>query len=173
MTALARPQFRNDEHRRQHEQWKRARAKMTKPAPSGPAVVIPMQQQVATPVPAAPTPIATVSFGSMRFAVTIGGERCAQIITTRSQEIVREVSRFFNIPMTEIRGRSRSVPIVLARHVAIWRLRYELPHLSLPQIGKMMGGRDHTTAISAIRRVDRLISEGRLSLPAHWGRAPQ
>lgn len=50
-------------------------------------------------------------------------------------------------------GPWRSEPLTWYRQVAIWLYRNVTP-LSLPQIGKLVGGRDHTTVLHAVRQVD-------------------
>ena len=50
----------------------------------------------------------------------------------------------YGVPVHEIRGKSRKPLIVLARKMAI-RLMIDFTKFSLDKIGKMMGGRDHST----------------------------
>jgi hypothetical protein len=57
-------------------------------------------------------------------------------------------------------GRDRHKSIAAARHVAMWvtRKRYAM---SFPDIGAVFGGRDHTSAMSACRRVEKNIRDGK------------
>ena len=57
-------------------------------------------------------------------------------------------------------GRIRTKTFVHARHVAMYLCR-ELTDLSLPKIGREFGGRDHTTVISADKKIRTLITEHR------------
>lgn len=53
----------------------------------------------------------------------------------------------------DIKGKSRTANIVLARHVAIylyWHVGFDM---SYPKIGRAFGNRDHTTALHALRRM--------------------
>lgn len=59
--------------------------------------------------------------------------------------------RVFKISRRELRSDRRSAHLVLARQFVIyWACR--LTQLSLPQIGKLLGGRDHTTILHGKRR---------------------
>ncbi len=67
--------------------------------------------------------------------------------------ILNEVSAFYKVSPKEIRSKKRNRSISLARQVAIYLLR-DLTQMSFPEIGREMGGRDHSTAIYAFRTVD-------------------
>nr|WP_307909165.1 helix-turn-helix domain-containing protein [Mycoplasmopsis bovis] len=51
-------------------------------------------------------------------------------------------------------GKSRRKDVVLARHIAIWIVKKQLD-LSLEQIGKFFGNRDHSTIINAVRKIEK------------------
>jgi chromosomal replication initiator protein len=67
------------------------------------------------------------------------------------EEIQASVARSFGISRDEILGPSRAAMPNRARQAAILLTR-ELTDLSLPQIGRLYGGRDHSTILNAIRR---------------------
>lgn len=67
-----------------------------------------------------------------------------------ARQIIAECCRKHDITMAEILGPQRFRTIVLARHEAAYRLAKET-RLSVPQIGRKLGNRDHTTIIHAIR----------------------
>ena len=70
--------------------------------------------------------------------------------------IQNRVARHFGVRVADIRSARRGQAIVWPRHVAIWLCRELTPH-SLPEIARQFGGRDHTTVMYAIRRVqDRM-----------------
>lgn len=77
----------------------------------------------------------------------------------QTSAIVEAVSRAYGIPVKEIVSRARSRHIVIARQHAVWLLRKETG-LSLPQIGRALGDRDHTTMIHGIKRHQRRIDNG-------------
>ena len=55
---------------------------------------------------------------------------------------------------------SRTRTLVTARQIAMYLLR-ELTEMSLPKIGQVLGGRDHTTVIHADRKIRELMAERR------------
>jgi len=68
-----------------------------------------------------------------------------------AREILQEVSRETGYSIGDLLGPRRTAPIVKARHEAIWRIATRRPDMSLPEIARRMGGRDHTTILHAIR----------------------
>lgn len=67
------------------------------------------------------------------------------------KEIALEVAAKHRVSLQEIKGPQRNHYIVLARHELFWRMAHETT-LSLPAIGRKIGGRDHTTVIAGMRR---------------------
>jgi chromosomal replication initiator protein len=61
-------------------------------------------------------------------------------------------AEYFGLSATDIRSASRSRPLVNARQMAMYLVR-ELTDLSLPEIGKRFGNRDHSTVIHATNKV--------------------
>lgn len=78
--------------------------------------------------------------------------------STSVEEIQREVSRAFGISRAELVGSTRAATPLRARQVAIYLTR-ELTDLSLPQIGRLYGGRDHSTVLNSIRRLEARFGE--------------
>ena len=74
--------------------------------------------------------------------------------------IQRETCRFYGITHAELVGSKRSQAIVYPRQVAMYLSR-ELTDLSLPQIGKEYGGRDHTTVMHAFAKIQKLMGSQR------------
>lgn len=68
-----------------------------------------------------------------------------------ANRIIQEVCDSHGVTKGEMLGRQRSKPIATARQEACWRLSKETT-LSLAQIGRKLGGRDHTTVMHGIRR---------------------
>ena len=71
--------------------------------------------------------------------------------------IIAEVSRYFGVEETLLRGRLKSNNIVMPRQIAMYLIR-ELTHQSYKTIGREFG-RDHTTVISALQKVESLIAK--------------
>ena len=80
--------------------------------------------------------------------------------TIAPMEIVRAVADYFKLTQEELFGKSRSQAIVVARQIAMYLCR-EKTSMSLPKIGGLFGGRDHTTVMYAIKKVGDLMSERR------------
>lgn len=73
-------------------------------------------------------------------------------------KIQRACAKEFNISMDEILSKRRARAIARPRQVAMY-LSKMLTTRSLPDIGRRFGGRDHTTVIHAVKRIDALRSE--------------
>jgi chromosomal replication initiator protein len=72
--------------------------------------------------------------------------------------IITETAEYYTLTRTELLGPSRSRPLVTARQVAMYLCR-ELTPLSLPKIGEVFGGRDHTTVMHADSKIRKLMGE--------------
>lgn len=75
---------------------------------------------------------------------------------TTAREIIDEVVTNHRISRVELSGSSRRAPVTAARREASWRIRHEVlvngRQISLPEIARHLGGRDHTTVLYNIRR---------------------
>ena len=89
-------------------------------------------------------------------AEVIPGIRSQQ--PTSVEEIQQRVAERFGISRAELVGSSRAATPLRARQVAIFLTR-DLTDLSLPQIGRLYGGRDHTTVLNSLRRVEARLDE--------------
>jgi chromosomal replication initiator protein len=78
--------------------------------------------------------------------------------STPVEEIQHEVSKAFGISRAELVGSTRAATPLRARQVAIYLTR-EMTDLSLPQIGRLYGGRDHSTVLNSIRRLEARFGE--------------
>jgi chromosomal replication initiator protein len=78
---------------------------------------------------------------------------------TSVEEIQERVAETFCISRAELIGTSRAATPLRARQVAIFLTR-EMTDLSLPQIGRLYGGRDHSTVLNSLRRVESSLTEG-------------
>ena len=78
---------------------------------------------------------------------------------TPARKILMEVAEKHKMPVAAFRSKSRTMPFVNLRHEACYRLSMELG-FSLMQIGRLMGNRDHTTVLNAIRRHKKILAEG-------------
>ncbi len=71
------------------------------------------------------------------------------------EEIQRKVSEHYNIRLSDMLGPKRLRTVARPRQIAMW-LAKRLTTRSLPEIGRRFGGRDHTTVIHGVRRIDEL-----------------
>jgi chromosomal replication initiator protein len=77
---------------------------------------------------------------------------------TSVEEIQQRVAERFGVSRAELVGSSRAATPLRARQVAIFLTR-DLTDLSLPQIGRLYGGRDHTTVLNSLRRIEAGLDE--------------
>lgn len=72
-----------------------------------------------------------------------------------SKKIIQVVARYFDIEPADILGRKRTKELVYPRQVAMYLIR-ELLHHSYPQIGEELGGKDHTTVMHSVDKIETL-----------------
>ena len=72
--------------------------------------------------------------------------------------IQKAVAQHFDVPADSLKARTRIARVVLARQAAMHLCR-ELTDLSLVRIGGKFGGRDHSTVLHAIRKIDTLLEK--------------
>lgn len=73
--------------------------------------------------------------------------------------IIAEVGRYYSIPEDTIRGTLKNKITSEARRIAMYLIR-QITNMSLPDIGKVFGGKDHTTVLYAVRKVDGELAKG-------------
>ncbi len=73
-------------------------------------------------------------------------------------ELLDEIAAILGFEVDALKGKSRQRPLVTARQIAMYVFR-ELTDLSYPGIARIFGGRDHTTVIHAVEKIQRLMSE--------------
>lgn len=67
--------------------------------------------------------------------------------------IISETCAYFNIDDAEIKGKRRTKDTANARHIAMYLVR-KMTDLSFDEIGRQFGGRDHTTVMSAVEKIE-------------------
>ena len=70
-------------------------------------------------------------------------------------EIIRKVADHYNLRMSDLLSARRARQVARPRQVAMY-LAKTLTSRSLPDIGRRFGGRDHTTVIHAVRKIEEL-----------------
>lgn len=75
-------------------------------------------------------------------------------------DIITNTAEYFKLTVDDLYGSSRSQAVATARQIAMYLCR-ELTNLSLPKIGQLFGGRDHTTVMYANKKISELMKERR------------
>ncbi len=76
----------------------------------------------------------------------------------RIEDILRIVSRHYKVPRNDLLSSRRSRDVVRPRQIAMY-LAKSLTSRSLPEIGRRFGGRDHTTVLHSVRKVEQMIKD--------------
>ena len=75
-----------------------------------------------------------------------------------ANKIINTVSGYYSISSEEMKGKKRQQEITNARQIAMFLLKDQLD-LNLTTIGGLFGGRDHSTVISSIRKIESRLKE--------------
>ena len=70
--------------------------------------------------------------------------------------VLDKVAAYFDLHTADLVGPKRDKEIVLPRQIAMYLMRHDL-HVSYPKIGIAVGGRDHTTAMHSVTKIERAI----------------
>jgi chromosomal replication initiator protein len=73
--------------------------------------------------------------------------------------ILRKVAETFDVRVSDLRGRSRQRQFVIPRQIAMYLCRKLIPALSLNDIAEVFGGKDHTTVLYGVGRIEKLTQE--------------
>ena len=73
-------------------------------------------------------------------------------------QIQRKVCDFFGIRLSELKAKTRTKAIAFPRQIAMYLAR-QLTHASLSEVGRAFGGKDHTTVLHAVDKVQALLQE--------------
>jgi chromosomal replication initiator protein len=76
--------------------------------------------------------------------------------TLNSTHILDTVAQFYSVRVDDLIGRDRTKEITVPRQMAMYLVREETD-ASLPEIGQMLGGRDHTTVMHGCEKISNLI----------------
>jgi chromosomal replication initiator protein len=78
-----------------------------------------------------------------------------KIVRSTPDEVINEVSKYFQLGKRLLLGESRVRPIARPRQILMYLLR---THLGIPleEIGRIVGGRDHTTVMHAVEKITQL-----------------
>jgi len=68
------------------------------------------------------------------------------------------VAAYFDVKLHDLKGPKRHRAVAHPRMIAMYLAR-KLTSMSYPEIGSRFGGKDHSTVISAVRKIERLCGE--------------
>jgi chromosomal replication initiator protein len=74
------------------------------------------------------------------------------------EHIQRKVAEFFGIKLGDMRAKNRTKAVAFPRQIAMYLAR-QLTHASLAEIGRTFGGKDHTTVIHAVEKIQTMLQE--------------
>jgi len=72
--------------------------------------------------------------------------------------ITREVCRYYHISIEDLLGRRRNKEVVVPRQITMYLLRHE-GNISFPEIGRELGGKDHSTIMHGCKKIEADISQ--------------
>jgi chromosomal replication initiator protein len=107
---------------------------------------------------------AYASLNHVPITTELAQQQLADLLTDSSprprtdQELLAEIAAYLGFEVEALRGKSRQRPLVTARQIAMYVFR-DLTDLSYPSIARLFGGRDHTTVIHAVEKIQRQMGE--------------
>jgi chromosomal replication initiator protein len=106
---------------------------------------------------------ARASFNGQAISVELARDALAKLLANTPtgltiETIQREVAGYFDVKLHDLKGPKRHRAIAHPRMVAMFLAR-KLTNMSYPEIGSRFGGKDHSTVISAVRKIERLTTE--------------
>jgi chromosomal replication initiator protein len=69
-----------------------------------------------------------------------------------TSDVIEAVSRYYKVEPRALRGKARDREIVVPRHVAMYLMRQKT-QASLVDVGRELGGRDHSTVLNGCERI--------------------
>ena len=91
----------------------------------------------------------------MGASFTSAGRRTSRNAGTWIRDIKLEVAEFYDLTVRDLDSRDRTKPVARARHIAMYLSR-KLTDRSIAQIGIAFEHRDHSTIVSAIKKIEML-----------------
>lgn len=85
-----------------------------------------------------------------------GAEKERRSQRIRPNSVITKTAQYFAFKPAELIGSSRKAPLTAARHTAMYLLYNDL-NLPYEQVGRLFGGRDHTTVIHAVEKITEKI----------------
>jgi len=74
------------------------------------------------------------------------------------EQIQRKVSDFFGVKLSDLKAKNRTRAVAFPRQIAMYLAR-QLTHASLSEVGRSFGGKDHTTVLHAVDKIQTLLQD--------------
>lgn len=86
-----------------------------------------------------------------------------------TKHIIAEVlENFPSVTWEDIKGKHRTLDVMYPRQLCMHAVHEQRKDLSYPQIGKLFGGRDHTTALHSVKKVQAMTKKDRDAAYERW-----
>ena len=95
---------------------------------------------------------------SLDFAKEVLKDVLAAKKETTPEDILKIVCKIFNTKVSDLKTKRKNSAVVLPRQVAMFAMR-KLTTLSFPEIGTVFGGKDHSTVIHSIKKIEKLMAQ--------------
>jgi chromosomal replication initiator protein len=94
---------------------------------------------------------------SVEALLTKGQKENNQALKAKPEEIINAVAKYFSLGKRILLGECRQRPIARPRQILMYLLRTEL-EIPLKEVGRLIGGRDHTTVMHGVEKITHLAS---------------
>jgi chromosomal replication initiator protein len=74
------------------------------------------------------------------------------------EDVVKLVCKYCNTKVSDLKSKRKNNAVLLPRQIAMYSIR-KVTNLSYPEIGRFFGGKDHSTVIHAIKKIEALVSK--------------
>lgn len=92
------------------------------------------------------------------FVLKLLGEQTPPSGKVHPDEVINVVCKYYDVKPTQLKGPKRDASLVRARHVVMFLLKKEL-NLTFVEIGNLLGGRDHTTIMHGVEKLELQVLE--------------
>jgi chromosomal replication initiator protein len=72
------------------------------------------------------------------------------------EDVLKLVCKYFNTKVTDLKSKRKNNAVLLPRQIAMYAIR-KVTNLSYPEIGRFFGGKDHSTVIHSIKKIESLL----------------
>jgi chromosomal replication initiator protein len=103
------------------------------------------------------------SFMGVKITVDVAKEVLKDLLRTKKGEVnvdlvIQEVARTFDTKVSDIKSNKKHNSVVIPRQVCMYLLK-RLTNMSFPEIGRVLGGKNHSTIIYGVKKVGKLIDK--------------